>query len=340
MQMSRTTTSIAFLSFLLMAQTIQAYEQQPTFTPADSFYGDYVGVMEMDNTLFSARAMVVAEKHQDRAFHYRVQIIEAEGDRKTFVELFGQPEDECVILTGERDGKWTGQIKGRVLSVERKGDVSARFHGQFTKRKSPTQGLTPPKGAIVLLPYTPGKKTNLDQWQNKSWTLLDDGSVEVSQGGNNSLCEFGAVRMHVEFAVPYKCHDFGQGRGNSGVYLLGRYEVQVLDTYGYNTGDGNCGGIYGNKSASVEHVCFPPTDWQTYDIIFYPARFGATGKRSQPAKITVLHNGIKIHDNVEIKNAPTAASIASDEVALGPLHLQDHGNPVRFRNIWYEPLKR
>ncbi|MCD6392830.1 MAG: DUF1080 domain-containing protein [Planctomycetes bacterium] len=337
--MKRYIKNIMFLSFLLSFQKVGAYGLQPTFTPVDPFYGDYVGVMQIGDVEFASRAMVVPEKHQDREFHYRVQIIESDGKRGTIVELFGKPENDSVTLVGERDGRWTGLIKDGVVFAERKGDRPATFHGKFTRRKSPTERLSPAKGATVLLPYKPGVKTNLDKWQNNKWKLLDDGSVEVANGGNVSLCEFGAVKMHVEFAVPYKCYDFGQGRGNSGVYLLGRYEVQVLDTYGYNTNPGNCGGIYENAPASVEHVCFPPAYWQTYDITFYPAKFGYAGKRILPAKITVLHNGTKIHEDVDIKKAPTPSSIASDEVPQGPLHLQDHGNPVRYRNIWYVPIQ-
>ena len=332
---------IVFVSciFLFCVQVAVAYEQQPTFTPSDSFYGDYTGTIKIEGEDIQCRAMVIPEKHKDRPFHYRVRIIETVGDRETVVELFGGPENGKVELSGERDGKWTGVIKNGVLIAGRKGDKPATFHGRFTRRKSPTEGLQSPNGATVLLPYKPGVKTNLDQWKNKNWKLMDDGSVEVASGGNVSLSEFGAVQMHVEFAVPYKCYDFGQGRGNSGVYLLGRYEVQVLDSYGFNTEPGNCGGIYANHPASVEHVCLPPAYWQTYDITFYPARFGGGGKRILPAKTTVVHNGITIHKNAEIKNAPTPASIASNEAPTGPLHIQDHGNPVRFRNIWYSPIE-
>ena len=141
------------------------------------------------------------------------------------------------------------------------------------------------------------------------------------------------------FAVPYKCYDFGQGRGNSGIYVLGRYEVQVLDSYGFNTGTGDCGGIYVNHPASVEHVCLPPAYWQTYDIMFYPAQFDKQGKKILPAMINVRHNGTTIHSDAIINNAPTPGAIASNETPTGPLHIQDHSNPVRYRNIWYYPVK-
>jgi hypothetical protein len=139
----------------------------------------------------------------------------------------------------------------------------------------------------------------------------------------------------VEFRVPYEPGKGGQGRGNSGVYLQDRYEVQVLDSFGLEPGLGDCGALY-QIAAPPPAVCLPPLAWQTFDITFRAPRFDASGRKTENARITVIHNGIKIHDNLELPH--TTGGAAPGEVPSGPLRLQDHGNPVRYRNIWVQPL--
>jgi hypothetical protein len=126
----------------------------------------------------------------------------------------------------------------------------------------------------------------------------------------------------------------GQERGNSGVYVQGRYEVQVLDSYGLAPSLGDCGAIYGKHVAAV-NACRPPERWQSYDIEFRAPRFDAAGKKTENARLTVWLNGMKIHADVEV-DGPTAGGEAN-EAPLGPLLLQDHGNPVRYRNLWILP---
>jgi hypothetical protein len=123
----------------------------------------------------------------------------------------------------------------------------------------------------------------------------------------------------------------GQGRGNSGVYLHGRYEIQVLDSFGLTTNDGECGAIYGQKAPDV-NSSLPPGQWQTYDIDFKAPQFGADGKQTRGALITVVQNGVKIQDAVETKNVTGGAW--GNPAKTGPLRLQFHSNPMRFRNIW------
>jgi hypothetical protein len=122
-----------------------------------------------------------------------------------------------------------------------------------------------------------------------------------------------------------------QGRGNSGVYLQGRYEVQILDSFGLAGEHNECGGIYSVKAPDV-NMCYPPLAWQTYDIDFTAAEF-ADGKKVKDARMTVKHNGVVIHENVAVPKATTAA-ILGEGPEPGPIYLQDHGNPVRFRNVW------
>jgi hypothetical protein len=193
----------------------------------------------------------------------------------------------------------------------------------------------PPAGAVVLFD---GK--SLDAWQHvdgkKSahWKLVDGGAMQVAPGGNIVTKEKfdGSFKLHVEFRVPYEPDKKGQGRGNSGVYVQGRYEVQVLDSYGLESKHDDCGAIY-EVAAPLKNVCKAPTVWQSYDIEF-TAPVCKDGKKAEPARITVYQNGVKIQDDVKITKDNTRAGLGGDPCAPGPIMLQDHGNPVQYRNIW------
>ena len=196
----------------------------------------------------------------------------------------------------------------------------------------------PPSGAIVLF-----DGTSLDSWVQTdgktapAWKLVD-GAAQVNGGGIKTKQEFdGHFKLHVEFRCPYEPNDQGQGRGNSGVYLQGRYEVQVLDSYGLDSKDNDCGGIYEVAKPRV-NACKAPTVWQSYDIEFWAPKHEA-GKRVAPARITVYHNGVLIHDKQEIPVDNTRAGLGGDPSKPGPIHLQDHGDPVQYRNVWLLPLE-
>jgi 3-keto-disaccharide hydrolase len=198
----------------------------------------------------------------------------------------------------------------------------------------------PPEGAVVLFD---GK--SLEKWTKQDgktpahWKLVDGGAMQVERGGNIFTKEKfgGAFKLHVEFRVPYEPNNKGQGRGNSGVYVQGRYEVQVLDSYGLDSKNNDCGGIY-EVAAPLKNVCKAPTIWQSYDIEFHAPTF-ENGKKTEPARMTVHHNGVKIHDNVKIPVDNTRAGAGGDPSKPGPIMLQDHGNPVQYRNIWLLPVK-
>lgn len=167
---------------------------------------------------------------------------------------------------------------------------------------------------------------------------FEDGVIRVEPGSGNAFSsrEFGDAWVHVEFNCPESPPEVkGQGRGNSGVYVQGRYEVQVLDSHGEPARWNEAGGIYA-KHVPLVNAARPAGEWQSYDILFTAPRFDGGGAKTANARMTVWFNGALIHDDVEI-DGPTAAAMSGDERATGPLMLQDHGNLVRYRNVWVAP---
>lgn len=221
------------------------------------------------------------------------------------------------------DDKWQGGTNGDKCVVVSK---AGTFHLTRYERKSPTLGAAPPAGAVVLLDYKPGKAPSLAEWTNKKWKAFDDGSVMVVDGSNYTVRAFKNFRLHAEFMVVSD-----KGGGNSGFYLLDRYEVQVLDSFGRRLGKGNCAAIYLTFPPSA-NACLPPGAWQTFDITFRGPVMEGKEVKKHP-RITVVHNGVTVHDDVEIPHA-TGVARARGDVAEGPIMLQDHDSPARFRNIW------
>lgn len=189
------------------------------------------------------------------------------------------------------------------------------------QRQSPTLGAAPPPGAVVL--FRRGK--------NEFHGSTDEHDRLME--GATTKDAFRDFSLHLEFRTPFEPGLTQQKRGNSGVYLQKRYELQVLDSFGLEGEHDECGGIYKQRRPDV-NMAFPPLAWQTYDIDFRAARFeGDT--RVTPARMTVRHNGTLIHDDVEL-TGPTGLG-APETPAPGPIFLQDHGNPVRYRNVWLVP---
>jgi len=198
----------------------------------------------------------------------------------------------------------------------------------------------PPSDATVLFD---GK--DLSQWQSANggpakWEVKD-GVITVTHTGDIATKQvFGDCQLHVEWATPAEVEGNGQERGNSGVYLQSRYEIQVLDSYDNPTYyHGQAGAVY-KQYAPLVNACRKPGEWQTYDIIFHAPRFDADGKLLKPATVTVLQNGVLIQDHVEILGSTTHVGHPKYNAhsLKQPLLLQDHGNPVRFRNIWIREL--
>lgn len=195
----------------------------------------------------------------------------------------------------------------------------------------------PPSDAIVLfdgkdLSRFRGQRAPEPHWKIESGTM-----ESTSPGGIFSKEEFGDCQLHVEFATPSVVKGEGQGRGNSGVYLMGRYEIQVLDSYDNKTyPNGQCGAFYGHNPPLV-NACRKPGEWQAYDIIFHAPKRLADGK-VQDGSFTVLQNGVLIQDHVPVGEKHSAAAPIKDFAEKGPLYLQDHRNPVHFRNVWIRRL--
>jgi hypothetical protein len=226
---------------------------------------------------------------------------------------------------------------------DQRGDLYGGLGELKITRPEDTQDVArtpPPAGALVLF-----DGTNLDQWvksdgkSSPAWQLTSGSALRVVPKGGNIMTRQkfdGHFRLHVEFRVPYMPGAKGQARGNSGIYLQGRYEVQILDSYGLNSQDNDCGGIYEVARPRV-NACKAPTVWQSYDIDFRAPRF-VEGKKQEPARISVVQNGVVIHDDVAIPVENTRAGLGGDPSTPGPIMLQDHGNPIQFRNIWLLPL--
>lgn len=195
----------------------------------------------------------------------------------------------------------------------------------------PGDAQTPPSDAIVLFD---GK--NLDAWVNGEKWIIQDGIATAKGGGIYTKQQFGDCQIHLEFATPSKVQGSGQGRGNSGVYIMGRYEVQILDSYQNETYfDGQCGAIYKQQPPMV-NASRGPGEWQSFDIFFTAPRFHSDGSMKKPAFLTVVHNGVLIHNHVELSGGTSWSEPPrySSHPERQPLHLQFHGNPVQFRNIW------
>jgi hypothetical protein len=307
---------------------------RPAVEPDDGIQGEYAGTYApAGGAAAAADAKVIGEGGGG----FRVVLTAGEGEKALKVELAGKAEGKTVPLAGKAgEVEWKGTIDGgKSLAAESK---DGKFDLKWAVRRSPTEGEKPPAGAVVLLPYEEDKAPSLDAWTNAAWKAMPDGSMAVVAGAKNNLTKqsFAGCRLHIEFMCPYMPDARGQARGNSGVYLQSRYEVQVLDSFGLPTADNECGGVY-KIGVPKTNACLPPDRWQTYDVTFIAPEV-QDGKITKPALLTVAQNGIKIHENVKVDHT-TTAGVPGPAVSPAPLMLQDHGTPVRYRNIWLVELK-
>jgi len=238
------------------------------------------------------------------------------GADLTRVPARGETRDGVPTFTAEnfsgtiRDGIFTGTLD------------NAEVRLKHVERQSPTMGAKPPAGAIVLF-----DGSNADEWVN--------GRIQAGNllgVGTRTKRIFKNYTLHVEFRTPFMPYDRGQARGNSGLYCNDQYEFQILDSFGLSGENNECGGYYKYAKPAV-NMCLPPLSWQTYDVDFSMAQFDAEGKKTKPAIATVRLNGVIVHDHYEIP-AGNGGGGLNDETKPGPIYVQDHGNPVHFRNIW------
>jgi hypothetical protein len=246
----------------------------------------------------------------------------AKGSRKYLAQ---KPEEFSATSKlpppGQKD--YTGTADGSTFKIQT--DDGKSLELKKTTRQSDTMGAKPPEGAVVLF-----DGTTTDDWTGGR---LDEKTKFLNTDGKdiNTKQKFNDYTAHVEFMLPYRPDGRGQGRGNSGFYQVLMYEVQVLDSFGLDGKDNECGGVYTKKAPSV-NMCLPPLVWQTYDAEFTNA-VAEGGKVVKKARLTLKHNGVVVHDNIEI-NGKTGGARNDPEGTAGPLQLQGHGNPLQYRNIW------
>ncbi len=296
-----------------------AYTEIPADDPNFTLMGEYVGE-------------ITTGESETRTLGLQIRAIGAdEFDAVTFFgglpgqekheaapsRLIGRRSGDFVVLSG---GPWAVFVeKERCLVVDRKGATLGTL--ERIERTSPTLLALPPQGATVLF-----DGTNIDQFTKAQMT--EDGLLMQGADINPMFQDF---NIHVEFRLPYMPEAQGQNRANSGVYLQSRYECQILDSFTQDLLINGAGALYQFRAPSV-NACLPPLVWQTYDIQFTAPRWAADGTKIRNARITSWLNGVKVQDDVELPNKTGAGKM--EEPVLLPSRLQDHGDPVRFRNVW------
>ncbi|HEX7859917.1 MAG TPA: DUF1080 domain-containing protein [Verrucomicrobiae bacterium] len=327
----------ALTYLILFAATVANPIAANFYNVTDPFMAEYEGfwsatngakgrltaqIRPLANNQYDGFILLVRAKTPVTAFRLK-PATEQNGTLKFSGDTVELPQGELLAdnkLTCElRDGKIVGTFEGEL--------GQGKFDASRSARKSPTLGQKPPKHAIILT-----QPDNTNAWQNLSWPLSKEGVLRVAKGNIAAKDKLTNFRLHVEFRTPYLPIQLGQDRGNSGVYLQGKYEVQVLDSFGlYPLQDNDCGGIYKVQSP-FGNACLAPMEWQTYDITY------VEGSANRPPRITVEHNGVRIIERAEVPAALIESGTGGGVQNSGFLMLQDHGNPVEFRNIWALPF--
>lgn len=335
----------------VLTPTTARTEDIPSFTnPAEAgpdflVQGEYRGKV---GDKIAIAAQVIATGHGTfEGVLYGGGLPGAGWDQTTLFHFEGQRDGETLPFSGRMGERlslpnpnFTAKLEKNVLRgtalMFRNLVDDTSFEMQKVYRRSPTEGARPPQGAIPLF-----AGTDTDEWINGR--IVEGDLLDV---GTTSRRKFLDLQMHLEFRTPFMPTAKGMQRGNSGVYIKQEWEIQVLDSFGWNSenrkferlsGFGRCGGIHELIKPRV-NMCFPPLSWQTYDVEYLAARFDNQGNRIRPALMSVRHNGVLIHNRFVLP--PTATdSGTSKEQQPGPVYLQQHGNPVRYRNIWVVKLQ-
>jgi hypothetical protein len=233
----------------------------------------------------------------------------------------GKRQGDTTTLTGQQ---LSGKIVGNTMTLSGS-DGKTRLELTRTERHSRTEGVKPPAGAVVLF-----DGTTADKFVHAA--LTQDHNLMC---GGTTKQGFGNYALHLEFRLSYMPEARGQARSNSGVYLHDCYEVQVLDSFGLEGKDNECGGFYQLRAPDV-NMCYPPLTWQTYDIRFIAPRY-KDGKKIANARTEVRHNGVVIQPNFEL--AHDTPGRKKEGPAPRPIYLQGHGNKVEYRNVWLKEPK-
>ena len=318
----------------------QGSESLPTREEAGPDYmvqGEYIGRLMAAGTdeMFGVQ-VVAAGDANFWAVGYGGGLPGAGWDRSEKLRFRGQTENAETILGPDSEStQYSLRIADRTMTVT---DGAGRIVGRLLRvfRKSPTLLRKPPEGATVIFD---GTSTEHVSYRNdQPVRMTEDGILLAPQGSGGLFTRepFQDCDLHLEFYLPFQPHARGQGRANSGCYVQGRYEVQILDSFGEEGTMGECGGMYMNADPMV-NAAFPPLTWQTFDIEFTAARYGVQGGKRvtlSTARMTVYHNGILVHDDQITQDKKTTAA----PTELGPEperhYLQDHGHTIYFRNIW------
>ncbi len=300
-----------------VAAEVRGAEIDPEAAKGDADFlvqGEYVGhYTDSEGVRAEVGVQVIAMgKGTFQAVGYEGGLPGAGWDGGEVERADGKRGEDGRVVFEHPDRGSRGVLAGGVLSVE---TADGKKLGELKRveRESPTLGAKAPEGAVVLFE---GKET--DAWKPGA-RMTEDGLL--MEGVNSERTNFKNFTLHIEFLLPFKPEARGQGRGNSGMFLLGS-EIQMLDSFGLSGEANECGGIYKYIRPSV-NMCYPPLRWQTYDVDYTAGKKGEDGKVSK-ARMTVRHNGVVIHDDVELDKGPEQ----------GGIQLQNHGNPVRYRNIW------
>lgn len=242
-------------------------------------------------------------------------------DKEFRQEVSGKRNGDKIVFTGANN--YSAELASGKITINT--DAGGPWTMEKTERRSTTEGAKPPSGALVLFEVGKG----LENWRDAH---TDERGLLAAGCKTKQL--FTNYTFHCEFLLPFKPTGRGQDRGNSGVYMQDRYEVQVLDSFGLKGEWDECGGVY-SQAKPLVNMCYPPLTWQTYDIEFAAAQFDASGKKIKNAVMTMKHNGVVIHDNLQLKG-PTGGG-KKESPAGGAIQLQGHGNPVFYRNVWIVP---
>jgi len=290
--------------------------------PDYQIQGEYEGEFEVNGDATKVGFQVIALGEENFRGIAMLGGLPGDGwDGFTKLEAEGTRNEDGLVVLEAAEG--TAEVKdGKIIVKSLDGQELGTL--ERVERKSPTLGMKPPEGAVVLF-----DGTTSENFEGGKMT-----EEEFLMAGCKSKQSFdGDFTLHIEFRTPFMPTARSQQRGNSGVYLQERYEVQMLDSFGLEGLHNECGGIYSLHDPN-ENMCFPPLTWQTYDIDFTAAKFDDAGMKTDNAKITVRHNGVVVHDNFELKSETPGGK--PEGPGGGAFLLQDHGNPVVYRNIWVE----